>query len=685
MGSLRPASGRFQRGRVRILLGLGALILTLAVGPTAAYAATITVTTTADELNADGDCSLREAIQAANTNTAVDACPAGQPGPIVDVITFGVTGTIALGSSGQLTITDDLTITGPGASSLTISGNGFDTGRVMEVTAGTTLNLSGVTIANGRWVSAPTIAGAGILNHGTLAVTDSAFSANDAGGGCCSGLPGGAIGTSGGSVVVTRTTFSGNGAGGPGGGIYSESGPVTVRDSAFVSNSSNEWGGAIFNNGSGPVIVTGTTFTGNSAVFGGGGIFSFPGGTLTVSDSTFSGNSTSAAVGGAIANYAGTLSVTNATFWQNSARFDGGAINNREGIAVVANSTFSGNSAGGSGGALWNAPWTPPEFLTLKNTIVADSPSGGNCSGTFADGGGNLSWPDATCPGISVDPLLDPAGLQDNGGPTQTIALQPGSPAIDAAVACPPPATDQRGVVRPQGAACDIGAFELETALRIPQHFLRYQLNQPEALGETVTLVDRFGTLTVRLEEAEWLMNPAEKLRQGRDPEPIQRLDEHLVCYGLPYMTTADRTVAVENQFVHSTLRIGRPLTLCTPASKALEGDPGPPPDDLDHFVCYDVRGETPLFPSETLVTRDQFGERTIRIDRARELCTPAEKRRGGHDPEPVQRPGEQLVCYRITTQTPSFPALRVVANDQFNSLQTLRVRTLERLCVPSA
>jgi hypothetical protein len=300
------------------------------------------------------------------------------------------------------------------------------------------------------------------------------------------------------------------------------------------------------------------------------------------------------------------------------------------------------------------------------------------------DGGGNLSWPDATCPGNNQDPLLDPAGLQDNGGPTQTIALQPGSPAIDAAVACPPPATDQRGVARPQGAACDIGAFELETEARVPQHFLRYQLGQPEFAGETVTLVDQFGTLTVRLEEAEWLMNPAEKRRQGRDPEPIQRADEHLVCYGLPYMTTADRIITVQNQFVHSTLRVGRPLTLCTPASKTLTGDPGPPPDDLDHFVCYDVRGETPLFPSETLVARDQFGERTIRIDRTRELCNPAEKRRVGRDPEPIQRPDEHLVCYRITTQTPAFAALRVIANDQFNSLQTLRVRTLERLCVPS-
>jgi hypothetical protein len=110
---------------------------------------------------------------------------------------------------------------------------------------------------------------------------------------------------------------------------------------------------------------------------------------------------------------------------------------------------------------------------------VANSTSGSNCSGlgitddgyngitdggynvedgnscTFTQGSGSLS---------NTDPLLDPAGLQDNGGPTETIALQPESPAVElvGSGACPPPETDQRGVERPQGAACDSGAFELE-------------------------------------------------------------------------------------------------------------------------------------------------------------------------------------------------------------------------------
>jgi hypothetical protein len=135
----------------------------------------------------------------------------------------------------------------------------------------------------------------------------------------------------------------------------------------------------------------------------------------------------------------------------------------------VDNSTFSGNSAP-EGAAIW----VLLSGQRLRNTIVANSTSGGNCFNVFSgspiiDGGYNID-DDGTC-GFTpetgslpnTNPLLDPDGLQDNGGPTETIALLPESPAVDLVgqEACPPPQTDQRGVERPQGEACDSGAFEL--------------------------------------------------------------------------------------------------------------------------------------------------------------------------------------------------------------------------------
>jgi len=142
----------------------------------------------------------------------------------------------------------------------------------------------------------------------------------------------------------------------------------------------------------------------------------------------------------------------------------------------VTNSTFSGNNAfAGAGGAI-NADSGP---VTVVNSILANSTSGDNCSGTFTDGGHNID--DGTTCGFTgagcatttgtsfcnTNPLLDPAGLGNNGGPTQTIALEAGSPAINAGdetVCAAPPVNnlDQRGVVRPGAGAtnCSIGAYE---------------------------------------------------------------------------------------------------------------------------------------------------------------------------------------------------------------------------------
>src|SRR5215211_8013132 len=190
----------------------------------------------------------------------------------------------------------------------------------------------------------------------------------------------------------------------------------------------------------------------NGRAFGGGGIFN-DGGTLTVNNSTISGNSANGNSGGIFNAGLGTLEVNSSTISGNSAGTFSGGIHNDGGTLTVNNSTISGNSANNAGGGIWNA-----DTATLNNTIVANN-EGGNCAGTITDDGSNLEWPGNDCVfALSADPNLGPPAA--NGGPTETHAFQRPSAAIDAAVACPPPATDQRGVSRPQGAACDIGAFE---------------------------------------------------------------------------------------------------------------------------------------------------------------------------------------------------------------------------------
>ncbi|HWZ83252.1 MAG TPA: choice-of-anchor Q domain-containing protein [Terriglobales bacterium] len=239
-----------------------------------------------------------------------------------------------------------------------------------------------------------------------------------------------------------------NGVSSNGGGILNL-GALTISNCTISGNSavssSAAAGGGLFNTGK--VIITGSTFSGNNATSVkayGGAILN--GGRLSISNSTFSGNteSSSKAIGG------------------------GGAIAN-EGIAYINNSTFSGNSGVPAGGAIFNDTGT----ATIQNSIFANSPSGGNCSGTMTSMGYNLSS-DSSC-GFSAagdrngtNPNLGP--LQNNGGPTLTMALPSGSPAIDAGnpAGCKNERgrllkTDQRGQPRPDKedtVGCDIGAYE---------------------------------------------------------------------------------------------------------------------------------------------------------------------------------------------------------------------------------
>jgi hypothetical protein len=360
--------------------------LTLGTGPTlVAHAATIIVDSTDDS----GPGSLRQAIQ--------DAAPG-------DTINFSVTGTITL-TSGELIITKNLNIHGPGATSLAISGN--DASRVVRIDSGATVTISDITIRNGSayW-------GAGIRNDGAL----------------------------------------------------------TLMNVAVSNNHSESSGGGILNYG--PLNLTNVAISGNTASgahpLGGGGIAHF-GGAATLKNVTISGNSAINTGGVGNGGSGGGISIYNpATL----------SLNN---VTIVNNSASASVADLGTGGGIDDSQADPVNF---KNTLIAGNTSSGagpDCIGTLTSQGYNLIQSTAGCviagdtTGniLGQDPLLAP--LAYNGGATQTHGLLPGSPAIDAGNPAAPgsggnacEANDQRGVARPQGTRCDIGAVETYFQLYLP-------------------------------------------------------------------------------------------------------------------------------------------------------------------------------------------------------------------------
>jgi len=359
-------------------------------------------------------------------------------------VTFACSGTITL--TAEIVIAADARVDGSGQAVI-VSGNGVT--RVFKVNPETALALRHLTVSSGYAFGSTASAGGALYNdHGTVTITDSVLMQNyayDAGG----------IYNDHGTVTVLDSVLSNNDAYSNGGGIYNLDGVVTVINSSLTHSGAHYAGGGIYN-GSGSLIVDRSTLADNGVGYGGGGIYNYDG-TVIVSASALLENRADA--GGGISN-GGVLTVSNSTFFGNRVGgIDGGGGVYSYGTATITNSTLAGNSAGGPNGAGIQNDGT----MTLANTAVVNNLVGYNCYGAVTDGGGNLSYPDASCPGINVDPLLGP--LQDNGGSTWTMALGLGSPAIDAgddAICAADPVNnrDQRGVVRPQGAHCDSGAFE---------------------------------------------------------------------------------------------------------------------------------------------------------------------------------------------------------------------------------
>jgi len=233
---------------------------------------------------------------------------------------------------------------------------------------------------------------------------------------------------------------------------------ITISGLTIRNGHAGTTGGGIDNENDAILTITNCTVSSNTAGLGGG---VFNGGTLTIASTTISRNSASTG-GGTYNDGGGTLTVTNSTFSGNTATPSGGGIFNIN-IFTLTNSTFSGNSAG-FGGGIYNLG-----TVQIGDTILNMSHI--SSSGTVRSLGYNLSSDDGggflTGPGdqINSNPLLGP--LQNNGGPTFTHELLPGSPAIDAGDPnfTPPPFFDQRGpgFDRVVNGRIDIGSFEVQT------------------------------------------------------------------------------------------------------------------------------------------------------------------------------------------------------------------------------
>ena len=498
-----------RKSYIQKLLVSGVFLLSLFMPSSASAATTIIVTTTADVLAVDGQCSLREAVIAANTDATTGDCQAGSgadtitfspslPQPAVFTLTLTGAGEDNA-ATGDLDLTGNLTLEGAGQSLIILDGNGAD--RVLDVSLAANVTVSGVTIRNGD--PGPGAEGGGIKSLGKLALSNSTVSSNHRGGiandhgqatlnnvDVKDNLGGyGVLNTTQGSLSFTGGEVSGN----QNGGIYntvatavltnisvlnntgaggvanvgSATSRLTMTDSVVKNNSSSTNGGGIRSDGAQNIAdIRNTTISSNHAGAMGGGVFNF--GIMSLIGNTIDNNQAQA--GGGVDHFGGTLSMTNVTISGNAASDNGGGLYNRN-SATLLNVTFTANTANGqnTGGNLFN----DTASISIKNTIVSNSNTDGNCfnSEGFVTSLGNNLDSGNTCgftgtgDQVNIDPKL--GALQNNGGGTFTHALLNGSPAIDHANNTGCPKTDQRGNSRPADgdgngtSVCDIGAFEV--------------------------------------------------------------------------------------------------------------------------------------------------------------------------------------------------------------------------------
>jgi hypothetical protein len=407
-----------------------------------AQAAVIYVKDKAVGIAADYECSIVEAINAANSNTAsadlVLGCPAGD-----DLTDGGDTIVLPAGGAFDIptgSVQESITALPPLTSKIVIEGNGAVVSRtlatrLMHVTPGADVTLRSLTLHNAY---SPAWPGGGIANDGTVTLENCLLDHNE-------GRLGGGIYNAG-TLTVRNSTISGNVGTDHGGGIYQMSGTATISDSTITDNRGFDFTG-------GGIMIVGGTMTVERSLVGpnnrsfllGGGIRATTGAVLTVANSTVNGNSGRYAAG--IQAKDSTLTLLNTTI-----------------AANVGRNARAGSPANGLGLDLNNVT------ATVTNTIVAgntDDVGINNCfyAGTTVVTGSNNLADDGTCGGTFTNsPTLNLVALADNSGPTQTQALGAGSSAIGAGdvticTSAPVNSLDQRGLPR-DATHCDVGAYQ---------------------------------------------------------------------------------------------------------------------------------------------------------------------------------------------------------------------------------
>lgn len=450
---------RFVRS-IRVLAIGAALLAWLPVRPV--YAASLVVTTTADELNNDGDCSLREAIRAANTDKAVDKCPAGAGADTVKIPSGTYTLTRAGakedgGEMGDIDISADLTLSGTGSGTVL---DGYTLDRLIDIHAPAKVTISDMLLRRGyvgvenggglrnrgtlvlRRVTitgnvVDTGMGGGVWNSGKLEIFDSTVGQNSAVSDY-SFSAGGGIGNEG-SLSVRNTRITGNRAeSGSGGGVYS-TGTLEISDSTVEANRSSGAagiqnaqnghalltrvsvknnisqgdGGGVANDSwiepASEMVIDDSIISGNRADSAGGGISS--GGKLTMTRTTVSGNRATSGGGLLIANNTtirgSTISGNSAVGSEDSWRGGhGGGIYNDQSytsaLVTVTDSTISGNTAYGDGGGFYNAAvQSTPSISLLNNVTIANNTADANNNGT-GEGGGVFNSQQSLSPSIEL-------------------------------------------------------------------------------------------------------------------------------------------------------------------------------------------------------------------------------------------------------------------------------------------